>query len=217
MMRIIIVGSGRIGAALAFELSLAGHEITVIDMEKRAFERLGPYFKGRTIQGVGFDRDVLLEAGIERADAIAAFTSSDEANAVIVRMAREVFRVPKVVAGLIDNHKADIYKKLGIQVVTTINWAIRRASDILSYDSLHSVYSIAEGRVEIKVVEVPLGMVGRPAGVLNVPGEIMAITLTRRNQSMIPTAETIMEKGDLIHFAVLLNSVEKFKSMMMIR
>lgn len=216
-MKIIIVGSGRIGAALAHELCLAGHDITVIDSNRNSFTRLGPGFRGRTIQGVGFDRDVLVEAGIERADAIASFTDSDEVNAVIARMAREIFRVPKVVAGLIDNRKGDIYKKLGIQVVTTFHWAVRRASDILCYDSLHSVYSIAEGRVEIKVVEVPIGMVGRKVGDLNVPGEILPITLTRRNQSLIPNFETVMERGDLIHFAVLLNSVEKFKNMMMIR
>jgi trk system potassium uptake protein len=98
-MKIIIVGSGRMGSGLAHELSITGHDITVIDSDSNSFFRLGKNFKGRAIQGIGFDRDILIEAGIERADAIAALTSNDEANAVIARMSREIFKVPKVVAG----------------------------------------------------------------------------------------------------------------------
>jgi len=107
-MKIIIVGCGRMGSGLAQELSLSGHDITVIDSDSNSFFRLGNNFKGKSIKGIGFDRDILIEAGIERADAIAALTSNDEANAVVARMSREIFRVPKVIAGLTENPKAEI-------------------------------------------------------------------------------------------------------------
>ena len=95
-MKVIIIGCGRVGSSLAQTLSQRGDTVVVIDSDPTAFERLGPTFKGRTISGVGFDRDVLLQAGIEHADALAAVTVSDEANVTAARLARQVFKVPRV-------------------------------------------------------------------------------------------------------------------------
>src|SRR4030042_1184683 len=108
-MRIIIIGCGRMGSGLAQTLSLRGHAVTVVDRDPQAFERLGPAFKGKTLTGIGFDRDVLLRAGIERADGLAAVTFSDEANVVAARLASNIFHVPRVVARLYDPRKAEIY------------------------------------------------------------------------------------------------------------
>ncbi|KAF0092429.1 MAG: trk system potassium uptake protein TrkA [Fusobacteria bacterium] len=213
-MKIIIVGSGRMGSGLALELSLAGHDITVIDSDSNSLFRLGKNFKGKAIQGIGFDRDILIEAGIERADAIAALTSNDEANAVIARMSREIFKVPKVVAGLTDNHKANIYKKLGIQVVSPIEWGIKRAIDILAFSALHTVYSIGEGRVDIKVIDLPMVLEGHKVRELNAQGEVKVIALTRNNETIIPTEETIMRNGDLVYVSVETNSNSKLKSLL---
>ena len=93
-MRMIIVGCGRNGAGLAQALSKIGHTVTVIDSDGSAFNALGSAFQGETVEGIGFDREVLLKAKIDRTDALAAFTASDESNAVIARIAREIFRVP---------------------------------------------------------------------------------------------------------------------------
>jgi trk system potassium uptake protein TrkA len=213
-MKIIIVGSGRMGSGLAHELSITGHDITIIDSDSNSFYRLGKNFKGKAIQGIGFDRDILIEAGIERADAIAALTSNDEANAVIARMSREIFKVPKVVAGLTDNHKADIYKKLGIQVVSPIEWGIKRAVDIIAYSTLHTVYSIGEGRVDIKIIDLPMILEGHKVRELNVQGEVKVIALTRNNQTIIPTEETIMRYGDQVYVSVEVNSNSKLKSLL---
>lgn len=213
-MKIIIVGSGRMGSGLALELSLAGHDITVIDSDSNSLYRLGKNFKGKAIQGIGFDREILIEAGIERADAIAALTSNDEANAVIARMSREIFKVPKVVAGLTDNHKANIYKKLGIQVVSPIEWGIKRTIDIIAFSTLHTVYSIGEGRVDIKVIDLPMILEGHKVRELNVQGEVKVIALTRNNETIIPTEETIMRYGDLVYVSVETNSNSKLKSLL---
>ncbi|MBP7602029.1 MAG: NAD-binding protein, partial [Thermoflexales bacterium] len=86
-MKTIIIGCGRVGADLAQTLSHAGHVVTVVDNDPAAFERLGPAFKGQTVVGVGFDREVLIRAGIEKADALAAVTTSDEANLITARLA----------------------------------------------------------------------------------------------------------------------------------
>ena len=99
-MRIIIIGCGRMGAGWAQALGRGGHTVTVVDRDAAAFDQLGPNFKGQVVVGVGFDREVLLQSGIERADGLAAVTASDETNLIAARLARLVFRVPRAVARL---------------------------------------------------------------------------------------------------------------------
>ena len=152
-MKVIIIGCGRTGAGLAHALTLGGHTVTVIDPDPAAFERLGPSFKGRTLLGIGFDRDILMQAGIERADALAAVTDSDEANVVTARLARQVFKVPRVVAHLYDPRKAEIYRRLGLRTVTPIVWGINRIADILCYSGFDTVVSLGSGAADIVDVE----------------------------------------------------------------
>ena len=119
-MKIIIVGCGRVGAGLTRALSLRGHTITVVDKDGTAFKRLGSLYKGETIIGTGIDRDVLMKAGIEKADGLASVTASDETNVIVARIAKEVFHVPRVVARVYDPQKAEIYRRLGLQVISPV-------------------------------------------------------------------------------------------------
>ena len=122
-MHVVIMGCGRVGSLLAIELEANGHSVAVIDQAKEAFRRLGPDFKGRTITGVGFDRDTLLEAGIEGADAFAAVSNGDNSNILAARVARESYGVTNVVARIYDPGRAEIYQRLGIPTVATVIWA----------------------------------------------------------------------------------------------
>jgi len=110
------MGCGRVGSSLAIELEAAGHTVSVIDQAREAFRRLGPNFKGRTVTGVGFDRDTLLEAGIQEADAFAAVSNGDNSNILAARVARETYGVNNVVARIYDPGRAEIYQRLGIRV-----------------------------------------------------------------------------------------------------
>ncbi len=213
-MKIIIIGCGRMGSGLAHDLSLRGHTITVIDRDPSAFERLGPSFKGRTIAGVGFDRDVLLQAKIERTDALAAVTSSDEANAVIARLASQVFRVPRVVARLYDPRKAEIYHRLGLQTIDPTTWGIHRVGDLLCYSPLDTVLSMGSGGVDIVEIEVPALLVGRKVNELMIPGEIHVIAISRGNKTFLPTLGTVFQGSDLIHLAVVAASSDRLKALL---
>src|SRR3990170_3610224 len=119
---IVVVGCGRVGAELAMSISRQGHTITVIDVNPRTFDRLGPNFKGKTVQGEGLDRDVLQRAGIETAHALAAVTASDSANIVTARIARDLYHVPHVVARVYNPRRAPIYEKLNLQTVASSSW-----------------------------------------------------------------------------------------------
>ena len=213
-MKIIVIGCGRMGSGLALTLSQGGHNVTVIDRDPTVFETLPASFKGSTLIGVGFDRDVLRKAGIERADALASVTSSDEANAVIARLASQVFRVPKVVARLYDRRKAELYKRLGIQTIDPSTWGINRVVDILCFSPLGSVLSLGSGEVDIVEIEIPALLVGRTVRELTVPGEVFVTAITRSNKTFLPTLGTEFERRDLIHLAVAAKSGDRLKAML---
>ena len=212
-MKIIVIGCGRVGAGLAANLTLLGHALTVVDHDPKAFARLGPHFRGRTLTGVGFDRAVLLEAGVESADGLAAVTGSDEANVVVARTARLRFHVPRVVARLYDPRKADIYRRLGLTTVSPVRWGIQRLSESLVLAQLEVVFSVGSGEVELVVVVAPPGMAGRVVGDLNVPGEIQVTALRRQGRTFLPAPGTPIEAGDVAYLAVTPTAAPRLNDM----
>lgn len=213
-MKVVIVGCGRIGSGLAQALDRAGHEVYVIDSNPAAFSKLNPAFTGKTIEGVGFDRDVLMKARIDRADAVAAVTSSDESNAVIAQLARDAYRVPKVVARMYDRQKADIYRRLGVLTLSSTAWGIRRAMDLINYSPLNTVLSLGSGDVDLVEIEVPALLIGRQARELMLAGEATIAAIVRGNKTFIPTLGTTFEKGDLIYMTVATGSTGRLKRLL---
>ncbi|EFO80505.1 TrkA domain-containing protein [Oscillochloris trichoides DG-6] len=201
-MRIIILGCGRVGAGLVQHLSLHGHEITIVDSDPSGFARLAPGFHGRMIVGDVLDRQVLLEAQIERSDALVAVTTSDDVNIVVARLARLIFRVPRVVARVYDPPKAEIYHRLGIQTVTTTAWTINRISELLSYSELDPVASVGD-QVEIVAASAPPLLVGQPISRLSHPGESQVVAISRNGKTFLPQPGTLIEAGDLLHLTVI--------------
>ncbi len=121
-MHIVIMGCGRVGSLLAISLEEKGHSVAVVDQSADAFRRLGPSFAGKRVTGVGFERETLIKAGIENADAFAAVSSGDNSNIISARLAREDFGVRNVVARIYDPARAEVYERLGIPTVATVSW-----------------------------------------------------------------------------------------------
>jgi trk system potassium uptake protein TrkA len=199
---------------LAQTLSLRGHTITVVDNDPTTFERLGPSFKGQIVVGVGFDRQVLLKAGIERADGLAAVSASDEVNLVAARMASQVFRVPRVVARSYDPRKAEIYRRLGVQIITPVTWGINRIAELLSFFPLSTTVSLGNGEVDIIEAEVPPLLAGRTVNEVTVPGEIQVVAISRGGKTFLPTLGTVFQAGDWLHLAVLAASADRLKALL---
>ncbi|MGI8691907.1 MAG: potassium channel family protein, partial [Geodermatophilaceae bacterium] len=105
---IVIMGCGRVGSSIARSLEELGHSVAVIDRNQEAFRRLGPEFGGRQVLGMGFDRDTLRKAGIEKARAFAAVSSGDNSNIISARVAREAFGIDHVVARIYDPKRAAV-------------------------------------------------------------------------------------------------------------
>jgi len=216
-MKIIIIGCGRLGVGLAQTLQMRGHNITVIDRDPLAFEKLGAAFKGRTVVGVGFDRDVLIEAGIEKADALAAVTASDEANAVAARIAKQVFRVPKVAARLFDPRKAEIYRKLGLPTISPVTLGVNRMAEILSVQQLSTVSGIGAGGVDLVDVEATPLIEGRTVAELTIAAEAHVVAISRGGRAFLPVANTVIKNSDILHLAVVSTSSDRVKSMLGMR
>lgn len=210
----IIVGCGRMGSGLARVLNLQGHTVHIIDTDPDAFQRLGAGFKGQKIVGVGYDRNVLISAGIERADALAALTPSDEVNVVTARVASMVFHVPRVVARLYDPLKAEIYKRLGLNTIAPVSWGVNRVADLLNYSPLNTVYSLGTGEVDVVEVEVTSQLEGRTVKDLAVPAEIAVVAISRGGRTFIPTLGTTFIAGDILHIVVQAVSANKLKAML---
>jgi trk system potassium uptake protein TrkA len=213
-MKTIIVGCGKLGSGLAHNLIKKGHSVTVIDKDPEAFKLLGKDFKGETIEGVGFDRDILEKAQIRLADAVVACSKSDEANALIGRIARNVYKVPHVISRLYDPRKAEIYHSLGIQTISTTTWGVQRTTEMLSYDQLDSVLTIGDSNVELIRIETPALLVGRTVNELTVLGEIQVVAISRENKTFLPTMGTALHKHDVIYIAIMAASAKRLKSLL---
>lgn len=211
-MRVIIVGCGKLGSGLALNLVKKGHKVTVIDSDPEAFELLGKNFNGETIVGIGFDKGILERAQIEKADAIVASSKSDDTNALIGRIAKNIYRVPRVISRLYDPRRAEIYRSLGIQTISTTTWGVKKAAELLSYNQLDSVSTI--GDVEMIRVETPALLVGRTVDELTVMGEIQVVSINRSNKTIMPTRGTALQKGDILFIAVLASSMNKLKKLL---
>ena len=213
-MKIVVFGCGRVGSGLAKALSIRRHTVTVVDVDPAAFERLGGNFPGRTMRGSAVDRETLVAAGVERADGVAAVTSTDESNEICARMAMRDFRVPKVVARLYDPFKADVYHHLGVQTVTPVTWAVHRMAELLCHSHLDTVISLGSGEVDMVETEVPPLLVGRTVPELRVPGEIRVVAITREGRTFLPTDGTLFCKGDRLHIALLGASSDRLRTLL---
>jgi trk/ktr system potassium uptake protein len=207
-MRIILVGCGRVGSELTIQLGRAGHEVTIIDKRQSAFDRLPPGFNGRTVVGLGFDRDVLEDAGIKESDAFVAVTNGDNSNIVSARVAREYYHVPKVVARIYDPRRAEIYERLNIPTVATTTWGVKQIMLMLTHPREEIKESLAGGDLFRMRLKVPPHLVGSSVSTLGLEGKIMVIGVDRGGHGFIPVGSSTFQDGDIAQLILQKDAVD---------
>ncbi|HEY7177260.1 MAG TPA: TrkA family potassium uptake protein [Micromonosporaceae bacterium] len=207
-MHVVIMGCGRVGSTLAYSLEARGHSVAVIDSDPDAFRRLGTEFTGLTVTGMGFDRDVLVSAGIERADAFAAVSSGDNTNIISARLARENFGVSRVVARIYDQKRAEVYERLGIPTVATVRWTADRMLRHLVPEANAELWRDPTSTVSIIEVPVHRDWVGRPLRELEDATGTRAAFIMRFGIGTLPTASTVVQDGDQVFMLVTDGMVE---------
>lgn len=214
-MKLIVMGCGKVGSQVSNLMASQGHDVTVIDhRDTDAAERLGPDFKGRLISGLGFDRDILIEAGVEHTDVFVAASSFDNANIVAARIARNIFKVPRVITRLYDPRRAEIYQRLGLMTISTTNWGAERIYELATHTDLDVVYNFGRGEVSMVVIEAPYTLAGRTVRDLNVIGEFSVISITREDKAFLPSAGTEFREGDMLHIAVQSSALGRLEEML---
>ena len=193
------MGCGRVGSALARSLIQLGHSVAVIDKNSGAFVKLGDDFPGQTIKGVGFDRDTLIEAGIEKAQAFAAVSSGDNSNILSARVARDTFKVPEVVARIYDPRRADVYEKLGIPTIASVAWTTEQVLRRLLPLGAHEEWRDPSGSVVLAEVFLSPKWIGKKVGELSEAANVRVALLTRFGKGLLPDRNTILQEGDLVH------------------
>jgi trk system potassium uptake protein TrkA len=199
---IVIMGCGRVGSSLARSLEKRGHTVAVIDIDVDSFRRLGPDFSGKTVKGVGFDREVLLEAGIEEADGFAAVSSGDNSNILSARVVRETFGVDTVVARIYDPGRAEVYERLGIPTVATVRWTADQVLRRLLPAGSEPQWRDPSGSVRLMEVHVNRSWVGRTVDQIEHATNARIPFIFRMGSGTVPKRGTVFQDGDLLYAAV---------------
>ena len=210
-MHIVIMGCGRVGAMLATGLEKRGHSVAVIDSNAEAFRRLGEGFKGVTVEGVGFDREVLEAAGIRKAGGFAAVSSGDNSNILAARVVREIYRVENVVARIYDQGRAAVYERLGIPTVATVKWTVLEVLRRLLPEGSMPVWRDPTGDAKLLQMHVHNGWVGRRISELSQAADCPIPFVLRVGRGIVPDRDTIYQDGDILFVACMTERTDELE------
>jgi len=196
---IVIMGCGRVGSSIAHTLEDQGHSVAIIDQDPEAFRKLRSGFKGTKVTGIGFDRDVLTEAGIERAGAFAAVSSGDNSNVIAARVARESFGVQRVVARIYDPRRASVYQRLGIPTVATVAWTADQMLRRLLPAGAESQWRDPTGAVVLAEVAYSDAWLGQKVCDLETAAHARIAYISRLGDALVPGPNLVLQEGDVVH------------------
>ena len=196
------MGCGRVGSTLARSLQDRNHTVSIIDSNPDAFRRLGPWFNGTKVTGIGFDQDVLDQAGIEKADAFAAVSSGDNSNIIAARVARETFGIQQVVARIYDPGRAEVYQRLGITTVATVKWTADQIMRRILPVGAEPDFRDPSGTVRLDQVPATEVWVGQRTVKFQEQSRSRIAWIDRLGEGMLPKRDSVIQEGDLLHLVM---------------
>jgi len=206
---IVIMGCGRVGSTLAHILEDRGYSIAIIDRDPEAFRRLRSAFKGEKITGVGFDRTVLIQAGIEHADGFAAVSSGDNSNIIAARVVRETFGVVRVAARIYDPRRAEVYERLGIPTVATVRLTADQMLRKLLPEGIEPLWRDPTGKIVLAEVAFSAAWIGEQVKAVEASTMTRIAFVDRLGQAFVPEGGTVLQEGDVIHVVARENDLDR--------
>lgn len=207
-MNVIVVGCGRVGSELAYNLYKRGQKVVVLDRDPDAFKNLPADFRGRTLAGEVLSRELLLRAGIETAEALAAVTPIDSVNAVVAHVARTVWGVKNIVVRDYEPTKRGLHEAFGYQLVSPSVWGAQRAEEMLGGGALRTVFSAGNGEVEVYEFTVPAAWNGKHLTEMLYNGNCQPVAVSRAGRAMLPSPSLPLQAGDVIHLSATQEGIE---------
>jgi trk system potassium uptake protein TrkA len=213
-MHIVIMGCGRVGSTLAHILEDSGHSVAIIDRDPQAFRRLRAGFRGRRVTGIGFDKDVLEEAGIESAGAYVAVSSGDNSNIISARVARETFGVDNVVARIYDSRRAEVYQRLGIPTVATVRWTADQILRRVLPEGAEPLWRDPTGAVVLAEVAYHPEWVGTTAKDLEEAAGTRLAFINRMGETLLPKHDSVVQEGDVLHVMAVESDMDRINKVL---
>lgn len=213
-MHIIVGGCGRVGAELAERLSDEGHDVVVIDASQEAFNKIGTTFNGESLVGDITDREILSRAGIDRADALAAVTPSDNANLMAVQIAGKLFDVPHTVARLFNPQREPSYRKMGVRYVSETSMIVTAIRNDVQPESFP--VHLAATDDDITIVEVEVTSTGRGVSIAEIEraGDARVSKTIRGSRSRIPKLDDRLLTGDVVVCAIRRSGARRLRELL---
>lgn len=213
-MNFIVIGCGRFGAELAYRLFTNGHQVAVVDANSKAFNRLHPDFRGRTVEGDSLSVDTLSRAAAEKADGVAVVTNYDTMNAVIGHTLRVHYpNVKQVIVRNYDPAMREMLEAFGLQVVSSTSWGAERVQELLLDPSFRAVFSAGNGEVELYEMFISERFSGSTiSALLNGCNGIVCAALTRAGRAELPSPNAILQKGDILTVSATLEGVQSLRA-----
>lgn len=211
-MKAIIVGCGRLGAELAYRLYQAGHEVSIVDLDERAFTKLPADFQGKFNEGDALNRDVLRRAGIDSADSLAVVADSDALNGVVGHLALTYFKVPNVVVRNYDPRYRPLLEAYGLQMVSALSWGAQRIEEMMYHADVRTVFSAGNGEVEVYEVFIPENCADFALEDIMTSDVCVAVAVTRAGKAVLPDAKMVLQTGDLLHVSATLEGAEMLRT-----
>ncbi|GAA2204026.1 TrkA family potassium uptake protein [Nonomuraea monospora] len=202
------------GSTLAHILEDSGHSVAIIDRDPQAFRRLRAGFRGRRVTGVGFDRDVLTEAGVESATAFVAVSSGDNSNIISARVARETFGVDNVVARIYDPRRAEVYQRLGIPTVATVRWTADQIMRRILPEGAEPLWRDPTGTVVLAEVTVNTTWIGTRVTDLESRARTRAAFINRMGEAVTIADDTVVQEGDVLHVIAAENDMDRINKVL---
>ena len=198
-MHIVIMGCGRVGSTLAHILEDRGNSVAVIDRDPEAFRKLRASFKGSRVTGVGFDRDVLIQAGVQEADAFAAVSSGDNSNIISARVVRESFGIERVAARIYDPRRAEVYQRLGIPTVATVRWTADQMLRKIVPEGGEPLWRDPTGKIVLAEMAFTPAWIGEQVKSMETSTTSRIAFVDRLGQAFVPEPGTVLQEGDVLH------------------
>lgn len=197
-MYVIVIGCGKVGSGLATLLSQEGHDVVIIDNDAKAMERLDPDFTGLRIVGVPIDQDVLKRAGIEQADALTAVTPDDNVNIMSCQIAKEIYKVKKVIARIYNPSREFVFHQFGLDTICPTNLSVEVIRAVLLGDQTLTQYIIGSNTITFAETAPDPSIVGKRVRDLRLEEHRFLFGINRRSEFLFARQDLIIEADDTL-------------------